>query len=320
MKKYLPLLFFAIGITVMLLCAVSGANATPVHFAHSPYFHHALGGISMAGMMPGVVDTTRQRFAYDRIKYIARKLKEYGMGNLICNQDYFRSEQAIANGTTSYGFPTWQKTMDGTRATYPLQQGVADKDLFVGITMGMYLDNRVLASAQVKLQSYPSYQAFNANTGNLAALYAFFNGFITLTVDRTVYIPRVSTSDFLVIPQTQASSVQNENQFSITSTERLFDPYFLLSGQNTNTLVLNVYNTDTFTPAGTNSTQNVVTLYSRGITIQSGADFIDAFADFESWVLMQVQAGEGNANMKKDAAVLAQAQANPVAGRRSIRP
>lgn len=272
MKKYLSFLFFGLA-----------AITTAIFAAHGTLFHSNESFLSMALVMPGVTDITRARAAYDRVKNIARMLQKFGYGNLIVNEDFFRSEVVLSTAT-QYSFTTWQKTMDSDRSSFPLQQGVSDKDLFIGISAGLFIDNRASASAQVKLQSYPSYSVFNTNTSNLNSLYAIYNGIITLTVDRTVYIPRISTSDFLKVPQTQKSGSTNENQFSIEDSLNTFDPYFMFSGQNTNQLLLNVYNTDaTFNPSGTNSTQNVATFYAKGLTIQSGAAFIDAFADFDRW-------------------------------------
>ncbi len=288
MKKLFSLLAFTFALVTVALC--NNIDATAVLHGITAFLtpHNLHHGILAGVPVVGVFDTNRSRAAYQKIQRVTSLLQQMTGNTLITNEDFFRSEQNITAGTTQYSFPTWQKVMDGNRLVYPLSQGVADKDLYIGISAGLFIDNRAsvsgtTSSTDVQLNSYPNYTAFNSVTTTFADLFTIYNSLMTITVDRTVYIPRISTSRFYKVPQTQQASSQNLSQFSINESMIDFDPYFCFSGQNTNYLQLNITtNNASFNPSASSGV-NVMTFFSKGVTVQSGADFIGAYTQGDAW-------------------------------------
>jgi hypothetical protein len=284
MKPFKIASIFSMLLLAVVALATAGGIQAPHDFIATDHSNTA--NIITASAFAGVIDTDRGRVAYEKARSVIEQLKKFIGAELIVNEDFFRSEVVIGNNTSQYSFQTMQKQMDGMRADFPLQQGVQDKDLFIGIAAGLYIDHRAAEGTNVELQTYPSYEVFNSVTTDINDLYSFYNGMLSLTVDRTVFIPRLSTSEFLKVPQTQQSGANNRSEFALKDSLRVFNPYFLLSGQNTNQLQLSVTPSGTWQPAAT-SGQNVVTFFSVGLTVQSGADYIGAFTNFDKWAANQ---------------------------------
>lgn len=272
---------FAFTLIAVALCSVLSANLFGTEAGIGTMFMFAF------------IDATRARAAFERIQDVAAKLNTVFGADLIVNQDYFLSEQEIDNNTSTYTFQTWQKVIDTNIAQFPLQKGVNDNDAFVGIAGQLTIDNRVSGQSNVVPQTYVNVNHFTAaNTGDAQDLWSFYNATWSLQIGRTVFIPGMSTRDFMYVPETQQSLATNLSEYTGSKLFE-FDPYPVLSGRADNKLQLEVPLYAGWAGAALTG-QNIVGFRMNGVTIQNGAGFVKFFTGGESidrWVKIYEQAG-----------------------------
>jgi hypothetical protein len=248
------------------------------------------------GLPIAVVDTTRGRFTYERLVEITSKINMVKGARIIISADYLLSEQLITNGSTLYEFNLYEKSMQNTQADWPLQKGVRDNNVFICNKASLLLSNRLPGASNVYYQRYPSSAEFNAVTGAYRDLMSFYTGQWFFQIDTTIYVNGETTQQFLDIPVTQKTLATNENQYS-GDAGVLIDPWPAMSGRSDNKLSIQLkqgtgLNVAALAPSGT---QNVVSFYLRGYTLQNGESFMGYFTgekniDYE--IAQMIQTGE----------------------------
>lgn len=262
---------------IKIIFCVLGALLSVAIVFHPDLFPHHMGAVLMGGpMVMGVYDNGRNRFAFTWIKDVISKINTiFPEARILVNFDYLNSEQLIQNGTNSYSFPLYEKSMQNTMALFPLQKGVKDNNIFIATGARMFIDHRVSGTGNVYLQTYPSSAVFLAVTGAYKDLQAFFNGKWTFTIDTTNYITGESTRKFEIIPVTQKTTADNENEMDYNKFKP-FDPYLTLSGRADNEITLQIVAPAGWAGAATEG-QNVVSFMLDGFTLQNGEQFMGYF-------------------------------------------
>lgn len=266
-NKLLKFSFFAL----LTIGVVLGFIYLPAYsFADSP-------NLVLGVMITGIIDTDRSRAAYNRCKNTAQQVNATFGGNIIVNLGYVHSENVITDQDSEYEFTLDQKTLQVNAGTRPLQRGVRDNDIFIAIGARLLIDNRTAGESDVIPQTYPNVFHFTTgvNTGNATHLYSFYNGEWSLQVGSTVYIPNAPTREFMLTPDAQKSSINNETAFDGNRYVSL-DPYPVFSGKSDNKLKVKI---DTFSgfAAAALTGENVLTFEFIGFTAQNAAGYMDFF-------------------------------------------
>ena len=223
------------------------------------------------------VDTTRERAALQRLGEMANKLNEIFAANILVQPGYYLGEVAISNQASAYTFVTQSNQLDAQ--AFPLSKAVDQNDVFIGIEMELTIDNRTPGSSLVYPQRYVNPFTFitGTNTGNSAHLQAFFNGTWSYQVGSTVFIQGQTTRRFLQVPNTQQSSANNQSAYDGSKLVPQ-DGFIVISGKATTKLMVEIVAPSGMAAAGTNNTQNVLSLFMQGYTLQNGASYARFFS------------------------------------------
>jgi len=246
------------------------------------------------------VDNTRERAALVRLATMANKLNEIFAANILVQPGYYLGEVAISNQASQYNFPTQVNQVNAE--DFPLTKVPDQNDVFIGIEAELSIDNRTPGSTLVYPQRYVNPFAFTAaNTGNATHLQAFFNGTWSYQVGSTVFIQGQTTRRFLLVPNTQQSSANNQSAYDGA---RLVpqDGYIVISGKSTSKLQVNIIAPAGMAAAGINGTQNVLSFFMQGYTLQNGAGFARFFSgdiSVEQYEAMYIEANKGMTDRTK---------------------
>ena len=201
-------------------------------------------------------------------------LKEYP--GTIIYEDYVRLEQRISNQKSLYQFDPRQAMLQDTNFRTN-QKGVADNDVFVALSIGLFIDQRLIAKQSTAiLQTYPNANAFNAGGGLPEDLEVFYNGQLTFKVGATNYIINDTTRKYRAVPETQ--QLATVTLFSETDNEAGFvqiEPTVIFSGKQDSKINLNFnYFTGIDVAASDEEGlyENVLTVETRGFTVYNAAD------------------------------------------------
>lgn len=247
---------------------------------------------------PLIVDDEYMRAAYTRLTNIAQQLNDmFGAGILVQPGDLL-SEQNLQDGTTNYEFPVLQQEINNS--TYPLSYGANQNDVFVGILGELTVDNRTPGSPLVYPQRYYNKFVFTAaNTTQPSHIQAVWNAVVAYAVGSKTYIQRMFTRVFLNQPRTQQSSADNYPDYNGRNGLVRLIPYILASGKATNKLTLTFKPLAGFAPGGTGGTNNVLSWYMQGFTLQNGAGYVRFFTgelDVETYYAMFVEQNKGKSD------------------------
>lgn len=220
---------------------------------------------------PLIVDDSRNRAAFERVKTITNQLNEIFGASILVQPGYLLSEVLLQDGVTSYRFPLLAN--DIAKGDFKLSYGVNINDVFIGFQRELTVDNRpALNSALIEPQRYYNKLVFTAaNTTTPAHIQAVFNSTWKYTVGSKTYIQQQFTREDLLQPRTQQSSSQNWPEYNGSNLQKI-DPYILVSGKATVYLDLTVYQPG-FSAAGIGGTYNVLSWYMLGVTLQNGAGY-----------------------------------------------
>lgn len=246
------------------------------------------------------VDTTRERAAQTRLAEMANKLNEIFAANILVQPGYYLGEAEINNNTSTYTFVTQSNQVDN--AAFPLSHAVDQNDVFVGIEAEITIDNRTAGSSLVYPQRYVNPFFFTAaNTGNASHLQAFFNGTWSYQVGSTVFIQGQTTRRFLLVPNTQQSSTLNQSSYNGAQLVPQ-DGYIVISGKATTKLQVTIIPPASFAAAGIGGTQNVLSFFMQGYTLQNGAGYARFFSgdiSIEEYEARYVDANKGITDRSK---------------------
>lgn len=172
-------------------------------------------------------------------------------------------------------------------------KGVKDNDLFFAMQVRLLIDSRTVGNSNVKVQTWPSPQAFFGSGATPDHLWSIYNAKWSLQVDRVVYIQSELTRRFAKTPpfytSTQAGIVPGTgitgfaepiNQI-IGDTYIDLDPYPIISGRLDNKLTLDVSLFASWNGAANTSlyatTENVISFEFHGFTVKNGSQWMPFF-------------------------------------------
>lgn len=122
--------------------------------------------------------------------------------NAVLSQSYLRLEQLITATTTLFKFPILVN-QPGQRAT---EVRLNQQDAFFVNNIQFYVALAISATDTTFIpMTYPNPVTFAA----AAQLYTLFNGFIKITINKSVIVPNYPMTNFLQIPQTQLTPATN---------------------------------------------------------------------------------------------------------------
>lgn len=142
--------------------------------------------------------------------------------NAVLSQAYLRLEQPIVASQNTILFPILNnQTSGGSGAIRPTEVRLSQQDSFFCSNISIYLAKAASTTdVAFKLETYPNSVSFalgGAVTGNSAPLFTFYNGYLVITINKSVIVPNYPVNNFLQIPQTQLTAATN-------SPETQFDP------------------------------------------------------------------------------------------------
>lgn len=154
--------------------------------------------------------------------------------NAVLSQSYLRLEQLITAGTTLIKFPILVN-QPGQRAT---EVRLNQQDAFFVNNIQFYIALASSATANTFApMTYPNPVTFAASV----QLYQLYNGFLKITINKSVIVPNYPMTNFLQIPQTQLTAATNSplTQFdpSVTS---LWEPTINMIGTKQSDITIEV--------------------------------------------------------------------------------
>jgi hypothetical protein len=221
---------------------------------------------------PLVVDTTRDRAAYDRVIEITNQVNMIFGANILAQPGYFFTQLPLIDGTSNYDFPTLDQQMD--KSVFPQSHGVLYNDIFIGFSRQWAVDHRAaLESALLEFQTYYNKVVFTAaNTTDPTHIQALWNAFWSYAVGSKTYIQQMNTREDLVQPRTQQSSANNWPSYDGYELHKQ-DPYIVISGKATNYLKAVITQPGFAGGAIKGQGFNVWSLYMKGLTLQNGSGY-----------------------------------------------
>lgn len=142
--------------------------------------------------------------------------------NAVMSQSYLRLETLLTNTLTNYTFPILNNQTNGV-AIRPTEVRLAQQDSFFCSSIAVYLAKA--ASATDSAFGLKTYNSASIFTTGAASLFAFYNGFIKVNINKSVIIPNLALSNFYQVPQTQQTAATNSPIDEFDPSEvNLFEP------------------------------------------------------------------------------------------------
>lgn len=141
----------------------------------------------------------------DRERGIFAKVKQkWEQEGRIATPGFLRIEQQIVNGKGRYQFAVTKDSNSDTVTEAKLDRN----DKFLITHLGLFLMRRETALPGIEvLQTYPNPVVFDYSTSSYAAhMEALYNGFLSIQVGQTVFIEKMDTRRFRVVPVTQKAA------------------------------------------------------------------------------------------------------------------
>jgi hypothetical protein len=159
------------------------------------------------------------------------------VANAVLSQSYLRLEQPIVANVNTIQFPILVN-QGGTPS--PTEVRLEQQDAFFTSNWYMYISRKSsTTSVTFPLLTYPNAVDFPAGglvTANEAPLYTLYNGFLKVTINKSVIIPNYPLSNFLYVPQTQrvASTANAQISQFDPNIVALWEPNINLIGTKSN--------------------------------------------------------------------------------------
>lgn len=134
--------------------------------------------------------------------------------NAVLSQSYLRLEQPLVNTTTLFKFPILNN-QTSTQPIRPTEVRLNQQDAFMCNNIQIYI---ALASSAAAVNFVPKTYPNPVTFAAAAQLYTFYNGFLKITINKSVIVPNYPMTNFLQIPQTQETAATNSpgSQFDPT--------------------------------------------------------------------------------------------------------
>lgn len=151
--------------------------------------------------------------------------------NAVLSQSYLRLEQPIVAGTNTLFFPILNNQSGGANLTSrPTEVRLAQQDSFFCSSIAVYIA-RASGSTDVTFfpQTYGNPVVFPlgglvSGTGD-SPLSTFYNGYMKITINKSVIVPAYPVDNFLQIPQTQLTAAANSPETQLDMQEvSLWEP------------------------------------------------------------------------------------------------
>lgn len=137
------------------------------------------------------------------------------VSNAVLSQSYLRLEQPITAGVNIINFPILTNQGATPRAT---EIRLDQQDSFFVSNIEMYIFKAAsTTSVAYPLLTYPNAVDFPLGgliTTGEAPLYTLYNGFLKVTINKSVIIPNYPLSNFMLVPQTQKVSATANAQIT----------------------------------------------------------------------------------------------------------
>lgn len=153
----------------------------------------------------------------------------------VLSQSYLRLEVPLSANLSSYNFPVLVNTQYNGLPNRPTEQRLKLQDAFYASTLQVFTALATSATdTAFTLKSYPSPLVYTTS-GAAQALYTFYNGKITVSVNNTILVPGFPLSRFLQVYQTQETGATNSplDQFD-GANEIVLQPNPVFIGQKDN--------------------------------------------------------------------------------------
>jgi hypothetical protein len=136
--------------------------------------------------------------------------------NAVLSQSYLRLEQPLLTTQNVLNFPVLVNASNSNNQQTATEVRLNQQDSFFASSIMVYLGLRASATdTAFRLETYPNVNVFPtgaAGNETVAPLNTFYNGWLSLSVNKSVIVPYYPMSDFLQIPQTQRLTVTAANQ------------------------------------------------------------------------------------------------------------
>lgn len=207
MKKFL---FFIAAVALALavpanthltwpaIAAVGIAFAFSIVFPVKNRIGHAAGVVSQYGL--------QEAFQRARKGLTDAGLSGEDVNNAVLSMSYLRLEQQIVINQSLFTFPV----LTTSGAVRPTEVRLDQQDAFFCNNIAVYIF--INAGSNIVPKTWPNPVTFPTGA---AQLYSLYNGFLKITINKSVVVPQYPMMNFLQIPQTQltAAATPPQDQF-----------------------------------------------------------------------------------------------------------
>lgn len=150
--------------------------------------------------------------------------------NAVLSQSYLRLEQPIVASNSILFFPILNNQSGGANAIVrPTEVRLAQQDSFFCSNIAVYIAKAASAADVAYFpNTYPNPVVFPLGgllTGGGSPLQTLYNGFMKITINKSVIIPAYPVDNFLQIPQTQLTAAANSPESQLDMSEvSLWEP------------------------------------------------------------------------------------------------
>jgi hypothetical protein len=146
--------------------------------------------------------------------------------NAVLSQSYLRLEQPLTINNSVFNFPILANTTGNSNPVRATEVRLNQQDSFFCSSISIYLTVAASATAtNFELQTYPNPVTFTLGGAAPAPLNTFYNGFVQITINKSVIVPNYPLTNFYQIPQTQLTAAANSPQTQFDPSEvSLWEP------------------------------------------------------------------------------------------------
>ena len=156
--------------------------------------------------------------------------------NAVLSQSYLRLEQPIVASNNTMFFPVLNNQAGGANASArPTEVRLSQQDSFFVSNIAVYIAKASSTTDTTFFpNTYPNPIVFPLGgllTGGSSPLSALYNGFMKITINKSVIVPAYPMDNFLTIPQTQLTAATNSPESQLDMSEvALWEPNINLVG------------------------------------------------------------------------------------------
>lgn len=196
------------------------------------------------------------RLAFDNAKAMLAD-RGYDPNAAVLSQSVIRTEVAMSTTQTQYTFPILiNDAQQGVASSFNTMKLLNLQDAFIVSALGVYVANPASSTAtNFPLLTFPDAQVFTTS-GAAAALYSFYNGNLSVTVNNRQIVPAYDLARHVKVPRTQTATSTGTNT-AVNSHDGSIDGIYPIEPN--------------WVLVGSKNTQVVATLPSALSAIQAGS-------------------------------------------------